>query len=186
MPRATPLPTARAREAGARACSGKPVRDEGGADCRRQAGGGHTCAAQFPEDADSMTVSMVNAANSTVAHRGTERDWLQFLWGWNTGPAGTPLNQIAEAYRQVCNPGQCIDSEGKRMPKTDCELSLCEGSTLVWNRHADDKSFIVSFRDGVVGYFNAEVGAGDTAAVMRRDRFLEMAEQRGVDESLDR
>jgi hypothetical protein len=86
------------------------------------------CAAQT-DSADPIQQMIVQAANQAVLRRGTERDWLQFFWAWNTGTSGTPLSQITEAYQQTCNPGACINPDGSRDPA--CVLEPCTGVTLV-------------------------------------------------------
>jgi hypothetical protein len=62
--------------------------------------------------------------NRTVGELGVERDWLQFFWTWNRQSANsTSLEEMFEVYRQICNPSQCIDEDGARVP--NCLLSNC-------------------------------------------------------------
>jgi hypothetical protein len=55
--------------------------------------------------------------DTTLAEMGTEQDWMQFLWSWNTRPSSNAsLVEIHTASRQVCHPDPCLDETGGRIP----------------------------------------------------------------------
>jgi hypothetical protein len=54
--------------------------------------------------------------DTTLAQMGTEQDWMQFLWSWNTkAPSNASLVEIYTASRQICHPDTCIGPGGGRI-----------------------------------------------------------------------
>jgi hypothetical protein len=171
--------------------------------------------------------------DTTLAEMGTEQDWMQFLWSWNTrAPSNAPMLELQHAIRQACHPDTCIDDDGNRIAgcvpnaescidTTGARVPLCVPQKcgfvpagqydlvrFTWLPVAeppplppmptpeeierrDDYLRARSYRDGVVGYYNAEIATADAAGnvtlrealVLRRDHFVTMALSHGVDEN---
>ena len=67
-----------------------------------------------------------DTTNPPLAEMGTERDWMQFYWSWNTrGPSNASLEEIYRTNQQACNPDTCVDADGARIPGCVPDPATC-------------------------------------------------------------